>query len=36
MLYYFNKDKSETEMQKKKKKGFMHWEGAVTDWMCQK
>ena len=35
MLYYFNKDKSETEMQKKKK-GFMHWEGAVTDWMCQK
>ena len=32
MLYYFNKGKKATEMQKKKKKKIC----AVTDWMCGK
>ena len=33
-LYYFKKDKSSTEMQKKI--CAVYREGAMTDWMCQK
>ena len=34
MLYYFNKGKNGTEMQNKI--CAVYWEGAVTDWTCQK
>ena len=34
MLYYFNKGKNETKMQKKI--CLVYGEGAVTDRMCQK
>ena len=36
MLYYFNKGKNTTEMQKKKKICAVYGEGAVTDQMCRK